>query len=257
LNYIGAEDRETMLAEQTKADAALQAVCAREGFSVRHLPDEHAGGKWQLRYYSAFGQSGSLEIDLNFMYRVPLWPVQEMDSREIGIYQGKKINVLDIHELAAGKLAALLSRGQSRDLFDAHELLTSGLLEKNLLRTSFVVYGGLNRKDWRTVSAKDLEFDPKEFSGRLIPLLRDPGSLALGHPVEYGQRLIEECREALSMVLPLKENERRFLDVLLERGEINPALITSDHELQERIKRHPALRWKALNVRKHFGIGNE
>ena len=33
------------------------------------------------------------------------------------------INVLDIHELAAGKLAALLSRRRARDLFDCRQLL--------------------------------------------------------------------------------------------------------------------------------------
>ena len=37
--------------------------------------------------------------------------------------------VLDIHELAAGKLAALLARRASRDLFDAHHLLLRGGLD--------------------------------------------------------------------------------------------------------------------------------
>ena len=56
------------------------------------------------------------------------------------------------------------------------------------------------------------------------------------------------------MVLPLKENERRFLDLLLEKGEIDPSILTPDQELQERIRRHPALEWKAWNVRQHFEI---
>ena len=56
LNYVGAEDREAMFAERPKIEQAVHAVFAREGFSVRRMPDEHAGGKWSLRYESALGR---------------------------------------------------------------------------------------------------------------------------------------------------------------------------------------------------------
>ena len=46
LNYVGAEDREAMLAERPKIEQAVQAVFSREGFNVRRMPEEHAGGKW-------------------------------------------------------------------------------------------------------------------------------------------------------------------------------------------------------------------
>ena len=48
LNSIGAADRETMLAERPKLEQAVQAVCSREGLTVRRMPSEHAGGKWRL-----------------------------------------------------------------------------------------------------------------------------------------------------------------------------------------------------------------
>lgn len=71
LNYVGAVEREVMLAERPKVEEALQAVFSREGFTVRRMPAEHAGGKWQLRYPSAGGQGGNLEVDVNFMFRIP------------------------------------------------------------------------------------------------------------------------------------------------------------------------------------------
>jgi hypothetical protein len=74
------------------------------------VPAEHAGGKWQLRYPSAGGQGGNLEVDVNFMFRIPLWPVKTIDSRPLGIWQAVGIQVVDVHELAAGKLCALMSR---------------------------------------------------------------------------------------------------------------------------------------------------
>jgi len=45
LNYVGAADRESMLAERPKLELALQAVCGREGLTVKSLPAERAGGK--------------------------------------------------------------------------------------------------------------------------------------------------------------------------------------------------------------------
>lgn len=45
LNYIGAADRKTMLAERPKVEEAVQAVCSREGMTVTRRPEEHAGGK--------------------------------------------------------------------------------------------------------------------------------------------------------------------------------------------------------------------
>ncbi|WP_455389460.1 nucleotidyl transferase AbiEii/AbiGii toxin family protein, partial [Petrachloros mirabilis] len=57
LNYVGAADRETMLEDRPKLEEAVQAVCAREGFTVRRLPTDHAGGKWRMSYKSSLTQS--------------------------------------------------------------------------------------------------------------------------------------------------------------------------------------------------------
>lgn len=40
------------------------------------------------------------------MFRVPLWDVRAADSREIGSSRASRIPLLDLHELAAGKLTA-------------------------------------------------------------------------------------------------------------------------------------------------------
>ena len=110
LNYIGVLDREKMLAERPMIEQALHSVFSREGLNTKRVPDEHAGGKWQLSYQSFTGQSGNLEVDMNFMYRHPLWDFESVDSHQFGGFQSKGIPILDIHELVAGKLAALFSR---------------------------------------------------------------------------------------------------------------------------------------------------
>jgi predicted nucleotidyltransferase component of viral defense system len=253
LNYIGAEEREAMLAERPKIEQAVQAVFSREGFNVRRMPVEHAGGKWSLRYESTHGRTGNLEADINFMFRTPLWPVTIRDSHPVGSWRATGIPVLDRHELAAGKLAALLARRQARDLFDSHRMLVRGDLDSHRLRIGFVVYGAMNRKDWRTVSAGDVDFEDTDLARQLIPLLRADAAESQADSAEYGARLVRECREALSVVIPFTDAERAFLDLLLDRGEIDPTILTSDEYLQRRIRRQPLLEWKALNVRRYKG----
>ena len=188
------------------------------------------------------------------MYRQPLWEIHQADSYPLGDLQAKRVPILDLHELVAGKLSALFSRQQARDLFDCHRILDAFEFQRERLRTAFVVYGGMSRRDWRTVSADDVDFDSVELVRRLGPTLRirpprDQEALAA-----YGARLVEECRRALSNVLPFTDAERAFLDLLLDRGEIDGTLLTADTTLQERIQAQPLLKWKALNVRRHKGL---
>jgi hypothetical protein len=253
VNYIGAAEREAMLEERPKVEQAVQDVCSREGMSVTRRPDsgEHAGGKWRLRYDSAMGEGGNLEVDLNFMYRVPLWPVVRRDSRQVGSFSAKRIPVVDLHEIAAGKMAALLSRQAGRDLFDVHQLLTQGELDRGKLRLGFVLFGAMNRKDWRTVSQGDAGVEAQDLQDHLLPLMRSDDLEGLGDLGAWTRRLVDECREHLGVVLPFADNEREFLNRLLDHGEIAAPLLTQDGDMAERINRHPLLQWKALNVREH------
>ena len=253
LNYVGAESRSAMLEERPRLEEALQAVFGREDFTVRRMPSEHAGGKWSLRYPTAAGQTGRIDVDVNYMYRVPLWPVCHVDSHQVGSWRATDIPMLDIHELAAGKLAALLSRRRARDLFDCRQIFSLDALDMSRLRTAFVVYGAMNRRDWRTAATDDVAFDPRELSSQLLPSL--PASAVTGMDAdEYGRTLVGDCWEALSALLPFNEAERAFLDRLLDHGEIDGALLTPDAALQRRIDAQPWLEWKAQNVRQYRGL---
>ena len=253
LNYIGAIEREKMLADRPKLEKAVEAVFSREGFTVKRKPLEHAGGKWRLSYRSFEGLSGNIEVDLNFMFRIALWPVKALNSHPVGSFAARGIQVLDVHELAAGKLCALLARQEARDLFDSYQLLIHKDLDQKRLRLAFVVYGAMNRKDWRMVSAEDIDFAADELSNQLLPLLRLRSAEENQSPASYGERLVNECRDRLSVVLPFSDSEKEFLNLLLDKGEIVSSLLTSDPELQECISRHPLLESKALNVREHKG----
>src|ERR1035438_6700481 len=93
LNYIGAAEREAMLAERPKVEQAIDQTCRRENLTLQRVPSDHAGGKWRLRYASVLSGGGNLELDLNFLQRVPLWPVQPHDAHLGTLIEVKAIPV--------------------------------------------------------------------------------------------------------------------------------------------------------------------
>jgi hypothetical protein len=254
LNYIGAADRETMLAERPKLEQAVQAVCSREGLTVRRMPSEHAGGKWRLSYLASMGGSGNLELDVNFMLRTPLWPPRIAECHPLGSFKAAPVTVLDPHELAAGKLAALLARSANRDIFDAHRLLVAPDLDHARLRLGFVVYGGMNRTDWRSVSPQGVTGDPATAAQDLVPMLRADLAPSRGEVAAWLAQLVAECRERLAIVLPLQAHELEFLERLNGAGEIAPEVLTGDRALQAILRVQPGLQWKALGVKKRLGV---
>ncbi|EFB42332.1 MULTISPECIES: nucleotidyl transferase AbiEii/AbiGii toxin family protein [Parachlamydia] len=250
LNYIGKLDKQEMLLERPDVEKALEAVFQREGLSIRKIPQKHAGGKWQLRYESALGGSGNLEVDVNFMFREPLYEINRQCSHEIGQRRTKEVALLDIHELGAGKLAALFGRHASRDLFDAHQLLTKTSLNMEKLRLACVVYSAMGSKDWRQTSIEEIQFEEKELKDQLIPVLRKQ-TFRRGDHLGWTKQLLAGCRNALKNLFPLNEHEYAFLENLLDRGVLEPMLITQDSYLIEKIKAHPLLQWKAQLVSKN------
>ena len=79
-------------------------------------------------------------------------------------------------------------------------------------------------------------------------------TLSVAEVTAYKTRLLKECCNAMAIVLPLTGSDLAFLEALAERGGIEPEHLTQDATLSERIRRHPALLWKALNVRQHRGV---
>ncbi len=99
LNFIEPLSRTELEAIRPKLEQAFEAVFRREGFTIRKSPTEHAGGKWRLGYPSAGGGTSNLEVDLNYVLRVPLWEPEIRDSAALGEYSAKNVRVLSEAEL--------------------------------------------------------------------------------------------------------------------------------------------------------------
>lgn len=243
LNYIGSTDRAKMLEEKPVIQNMFNAICAQNGFELDRNPANHAGGKIIWRYPSHFGHKGNLEIDVNYMYRTPILPACLMKP-QASLHKTMEVPILDIHELAAGKLSALFSRTASRDLFDAHYLLTQRNLDLEKLKLVFSVYLAISDTPLSAVGVQSIQYDVEDMKNRLFPVLKQTG-LPSKRPdiVLWADKIIGELHQELNTFLPLRENEIEFVKLVREFGQVKPGLITKDENLWPRIESHPGILW--------------
>ena len=252
LNYLGL-DREIMLADRREHESVLSELLTANGYNLKRVPEEHAGGKWRLGYRSYSGITQNIELDLNYMHRIALMPVEKRSSFPLGTFKVDNIPVLDIHELAAGKLCALIARCKPRDLFDAYHLLNHAELEQSALRKCFVVYAAFNKVDFSEISAlEELKFDTQQFRQELMETLAN--GTTTDTPQQYLGKLLNGCQEKLNAILPFTESELEFLTAVNKRGKIKSELLSDSQAWCELVSKHPMLQWKVFNVRKHYGL---
>lgn len=252
VNYTGAADVEGMRAARPAFERALTACCEREGCTVKRAPTEHAGGKFRLRYPSVFGGSQNLEVDVSYVARVPLHS-QVRSVLRFPPGTAVEVPTVVVEELAAGKLCALVERAAARDAFDAASLLDliPDLLQRPAFRVAFVCSIAASRTDARQMRPAGGVVSGAEFESEIEPLLRRRGG---GIGLDRGALLAwitRRCAQVLDSLLSWSDRERRFLDRLLDEGEIDAAVLVDDPGLQGRIARQAMLQWKAQNVREY------
>jgi hypothetical protein len=231
LNYVAARSRAAMLAERPLFFEAIQEVVADLSLQQTTVVEGH----------------------INFLLRTPLWPTVRKDSLAIGGEAARHVVLENEHELAAAKLAAVVARSASRDLFDGRELLRRGNLDRAKLRLGFMMYGALASVDWREISGADIDTSAGDVA-QLLPLLRRDIRPEPGRVEAWTKRLVDETRALMTELLAFDADEREFLDRLYTAGEIAPELLTSDAYQQTAIRDHPAVMSKVRRVRKRLGL---
>lgn len=251
LNYVGAVDREGMIAGRPGFEAALVAVCEREGCAVKRVPNEHAGGKFRLRFASAVGGSQNLEVDVSYVARVPLLGTERLTTR-FPKDDPVEVTTLPLLELAAGKFAALMQRSVPRDAFDAGKLLRRipDLLEDPDFRLAFVCSVAGGRHDPRELTPVDPTPTPLVVRQQLMPMLQEGLEASSLDPEVQSTRLQQELRGVAARLMNWSAPERQFLDRLHDEGRVDATILHSDPTVQLRIQTQPMLLWKAKNVRR-------
>jgi predicted nucleotidyltransferase component of viral defense system len=244
LNYIGS-DKETMLQDAERIGSLIPAIASRLNLAIRRSPSKYAGGKYIFAYESALGGNQTIQLDINYLFRVPLFPVIHLNSKQIGTLSIVDVPVVSRFELSAGKIIALFARTASRDLYDTYRLLENLDITNKDFRLAYLCYAAMNEKDWREISIKDIQLDIDDLKNQLIPMLHGSIRKGITNLESFGNNLISSCQTKLSGLFPLAKEEIEFFRLLREEGKIQPELLTDNKQLQDQIASMPGITWRA------------
>lgn len=246
-NYVASADREAMLADRPAIERLVEQIARGQGYRVQWSAEEHAGRKVYLRYPSALGTTQDVQIDLNFLFRVPLGEPALKDLWQPGAISRPGVRVVAFPEVAAGKLVAALARALPRDLYDVTRLPSldpAAWGESQRLMRIFIGLAGILDRPLTAYGRDRLRVTDQQVREQLDGmLLRDEHVTA--------SDLNSGAWEVLAPLLDLDDAEREYTD-RLQVGELRPDLLfPDDAEMADRLARHPALLWKAQNARQH------
>jgi hypothetical protein len=69
-NYVGALEREAMLAARPEVERALETIAGAQGYALQRSADAHAGRKLYLGYRNVNGGADRIEVDVNYLHRL-------------------------------------------------------------------------------------------------------------------------------------------------------------------------------------------
>ena len=213
------------------------------------LPREHAGAKWRLQAPSAFGGTFTLEVDLNFIMRVPVWGVESKSPFPLDDDYLFECNSVSFEELFGGKIKALMDRSAARDLYDVFKLSqVRDLFDMSKLRKNLILFGITCDDDWRKKDFHTVDdIDQKMVDEQLLQLLRSTDSIEL--------RLVKKtAKDFLAELMHYTKDEQRFMNRFLDDGVYEPLLLFSGEMQAKRLEKHPAVLWKLQNHRQYLGF---
>jgi len=245
-NYVGGQERARMLEERPKVERAVATIAHGQGYGPQWSAEEHAGRKCYLKFVNAAGAPDRIELDLNYLFRVPLVEPAEVDLWQPGDTPRPRVRVAGLHELCAGKLCAALDRAAPRDLYDVTRLplIDGDAWRQPLLRKLFIAAAGV------------LSFPLHRYGADRLDRVTEDAVRVQLHPMlaRSDQPTAAELRQAawdvLQPLVRLDEAEREFTD-RLQLGDLKPELLFPDRpDIARRVRYHPALLWKVENARR-------
>lgn len=113
LSYIGALDRDAMLAERPAIERSIDEVARSQGYAVSGAPGGHAGRTFILNYRSQWGPD-HVKIDCIYLNRFPLMAIERRTST---LRLELHVPLFADAELAGSKVKAFFDRVKVRDLW--------------------------------------------------------------------------------------------------------------------------------------------
>jgi len=241
LMFVAEPDMETMRRARPEVDSRFRRVVQGLGYLVQGTNDEHSGQTYRVKYPGDY-----VKVDISYLARVPLL---EPELRRCSLADPEVVfPTLQLQELVAGKVKALLERTAARDLYDLWRFAkrSPGHFADPLARALVIYAIGASDTFPFTrrpvdVLARFADASP-ELTAPLFAMLR-PGSAP-----EFA-RMVEDVHGWLESLGDLEPHEAEYLRLLDERSAFSPdVLFAKWPDVADRASRDPVMLWKAKNL---------
>lgn len=240
LNYTASLTVGEMRKDKQMFIAEIESVFTSE-YSVEISQNEHALTQFFFRYRTLADSSDMLKVEINYLHRQPILTPVKRKCRIKGI--SLEFECLDFVELSAGKIAAMLERYTSRDLFDVYQI-ANHLEEKHFdaLKSLLLYYSIIKRPTIFDLYL--LKFDQigqSDIKNHLIPMLSNRSYLDR-------ESLIQKVSDFIQPLLQLSEKQIKGISEFYRLGQINLTDLTAEDTLCLEIAKSPALQWRIKNI---------
>ncbi|KAF0208230.1 MAG: hypothetical protein FD171_1066 [Actinobacteria bacterium] len=246
LMFVGAVDVDEMRRLRPQVDGRFREVIGALGYVVRATNDEHSGQTYRLQYPGDY-----VKVDISYLARVALL------EPEVRICEFADppvaFPVLQLPELVAGKIQAMMERVAARDLYDLYRLALThpALFDDSLVRALAVrAICASNRFPFvtRPVDSLDRFENPtREFTEPLYAMLNADDA------PDYEQMLASVAAWLAPLGGPIAP-EAEFMRRLRESADYRPDLLFANWpDVAGRAAADPVMAWKVQNLRTLLG----
>jgi len=240
LDYAINDDRESMMRNRKSIKNALETYFVQEGYVLnKNSRYSHILDAFVISYIPSGGGTDNIKVEINYSMRSHLLTLENKQLDLIVIKDPFSILTVSKIEIYAGKINALLSRNQIRDLFDAHQMIEKHLLtnEETIILKNVVLF-------YRYIQNDTLEHDPdflQKYNKRmyvrdLLPVLRKGNAFSLEAAKETVSKFIEH-------ITSYDEKQKMFIESV-NLGNPNFGFLFEDEKMKVKAEQHPMSLWK-------------
>ncbi len=212
----------------------------QEGYSLMVNPREHyALLSFTFNYVNNAGNRDNIKIEINFMNRCHILPLEQKLALTNGIIDKFDILTLNTIELYASKINALLSRATPRDLYDVNAMIEQNIItDKNLLKKCLIFYNMVGgEQDIDNLTYSNIEkLNYMKFKTQLKPVISKTDKFDLEQAklkvIDYLKELINVTQEEKSFINEFKKQNYK------------PELLFNGKNIVENILYHPMALWR-------------
>lgn len=242
LDYTCNDNRSEMLNNREVIKKELKNYFTHEGYTLSSKSRfSHALDSFVISYAPSNGGLDNIKVEINYVMRSHVLPL-EHKLLDLGIIENPFL-VLTVSkiEIYAGKINALLSRSQVRDLYDTYQMIVHNYFNDNeiqVLKNVVLFYRYIQNDSLYIDFDFFNKYSRKSYVRDLLPVIKKGDSFNLDEAIKIVRSFIE-------MITEYDVDQLRFIESIPTKVPRVDILFT-DISMRSRAINHPLVHWKQM-----------